>query len=443
MDELLRQKIESHSGGLWDPGGLTKWSLDTHSWFDINKGKNNKPIDENEYTYDTIELQRATYKCIKKIIIPTKFQKEVLLSWMDTYIRMYNETLKCLKGKTYNNERFTLISGKVRTEYMKNKKEEILNNSGLKNNRKPTKIYSHILDEAIKDVCTSFKSAFTNLRNKNIKHFRVRYMKISKKQKILKIEKLAFSKNNKTFCGHVLGDEIQTNDGSDFSDVGQSGGTLTYNYKSNRFTLLIPQEIRQQELEEPKKYSVISLDPGIRTFMSGYANGSTLEIGNKLKETIKPILRTIDKINANNKLTQKKKRKAENKRYIRIGNLVDDLHWKSIKYLTKNYNTILIGNMSTYSIVSNNKSNKLDKMTKRLALIMRLYVFKERLKFKCGMHNCDFGEINERYTSQMCSYCGNRKTNLGSNKIYDCTECHKVIGRDTNGARNIYLMGIK
>ena len=82
-------------------------------------------------------------------------------------------------------------------------------------------------------------------------------------------------------------------------------------------------------------------------------------------------------------------------------------------------------------------------MTKRIALMMRLYVFTERLKFKCSIKGCDYGMINEMYTSKMCTFCGNIKEDLGSNKIYDCDKCKTSIGRDVNGARNIYILGLK
>ena len=36
----------------------------------------------------------------------------------------------------------------------------------------------------------------------------------------------------------------------------------------------------------------------------------------------------------------------------KIRNLTDELHWKTINYLVKNYDTILIGNMSSKGIVS-------------------------------------------------------------------------------------------
>ena len=82
-------------------------------------------------------------------------------------------------------------------------------------------------------------------------------------------------------------------------------------------------------------------------------------------------------------------------------------------------------------------------MTKRIATAMKLYSFKQRLKYKCSVNNISYGEINEQNTSKMCSVCGNVNENLGGNKIYECRKCKTIINRYVNGGRNIHLKGIK
>ena len=48
-------------------------------------------------------------------------------------------------------------------------------------------------------------------------------------------------------------------------------------------------------------------------------------------------------------------------------------------------------------------------------------------------------EVKENYTSKMCSNCSHYNDDLGDNKIYNCNKCFKIIDRDVNAARNIYL----
>ena len=75
------------------------------------------------------------------------------------------------------------------------------------------------------------------------------------------------------------------------------------------------------------------------------------------------------------------------------------------------------------------ESKLLKKMSIQITDKHCLPMFDGKLTFKL---------INERYTSKMCSCCGN----LGGADIYTCQECHMTIDRDINGARNIYVKSL-
>ena len=62
-----------------------------------------------------------------------------------------------------------------------------------------------------------------------------------------------------------------------------------------------------------------------------------------------------------------------------------------------------------------------------------------RLQLRCEANNLNYKMINEYYTSKICSNCSNYNENLGSNKIYNCDNCKKIIDRDINGCRCIYF----
>ncbi len=47
--------------------------------------------------------------------------------------------------------------------------------------------------------------------------------------------------------------------------------------------------------------------------------------------------------------------------------------------------------------------------------------------------------VDERYTSKVCSNCGNVKEDLKGSEIYDCSNCMCVMDRDVNGCRGIYI----
>ena len=122
----------------------------------------------------------------------------------------------------------------------------------------------------------------------------------------------------------------------------------------------------------------------------------------------------------------------------KINNKIDDLHWKTINFLVKNYNTIFLGDMSAKNIVNKHKS-VLSNIQKVACLRTKYYMFAQRLAYKCKVNMVYFKKINESYTSKTCSNCGNYKDDLGKSNIYICNKCDLLIDRDLNGARNIYI----
>jgi putative transposase len=478
LKEILHDKVTNYSGKLWKPDNIEKNNIKTNSWFSIVEGTNENKIPKNNFKYLREELDNVKYSCRSKNLKFTNRQKEIILKWMNFYSDMFNETLRFVKSKFYTtstenkNDNMKLQKRKeiahkhfdkklkifrkkhpdkdepkrirlykplkfnvnfydIRSKFIKNKKTEILNES----KKLKMSIPSHTLDCAIKDVCTSFKSAITNLMIGYIKHFRIRYWGRTKQQKILKLEQASFSKE--TFCKTILGNTVETYNGSNFEDV-KYGGTIIYNEKNNIFTLMYPIKTKQEQVNK-NKIKNVALDSGVRVFQTGYTNGKILEIEPKLRDKMKEKLKNIDKIN-NSSLDNYKKKRAVRKRNMKITNMINELQWKSIKYLTDKFENIQIGNLSTKSIIS--KKNNLDKITKRVASLMRLYVFKMRLKYKCSLRHCGYKEIKENCSSKTCCNCGNFKKNLGRAIEYNCTECKCKIGRDINGAKNIYVLGI-
>lgn len=64
--------------------------------------------------------------------------------------------------------------------------------------------------------------------------------------------------------------------------------------------------------------------------------------------------------------------------------------------------------------------------------------FKQKLKAKCDYYGINYIEVNEAYTSQMCSVCGDiNKNNRKHRGLYVCKKCGSVLNADVNGALNI------
>ena len=215
----------------------------------------------------------------------------------------------------------------------------------------------------------------------------------------------------------------------------KSSCKLHYNIKTKKYALYVP---IKSEVTKTNNTGIISLDPGIRTFMCGLTNNSVIKIGNDIGDKIKKRLQRLDKIKNSEHIPNKIKKKNEILINKKIKNIVNELHWKSIKYLTDNYENILIGDMSVKGIVSNKTSN-INKMVKRIAYKMSFYKYRQRLEYKCKKYNIGYKVIDEKYTSKVCSRCGWYNKKLGGNKKFSCESCKMRIDRDVNGCRGIYI----
>jgi putative transposase len=218
------------------------------------------------------------------------------------------------------------------------------------------------------------------------------------------------------------------------------GIKINYNSILDKYTLLVPIS-EKPIINNNKTENMISLDPGLRTFMTGISENESVKIGNNVNKIIEKDIKRINKIKDNEKVPIKTKKKNEKIINRKIKNKVDDLHWKTANYLVKNYECILLGDMSAKGIVSK-KSSILSNTQKVACLRTNYYVFSQRLAFKCKQNNVTFKLVDERYTSQTCSCCGNINKDLGGSDIYNCNECKTIIDRDINGARNIYIKSL-
>lgn len=380
------------------------------------------------------------FKCYKVELELDDFQKTVIKKWFKSYILMYNETIKYIKINKPKSFDYKIM----RTNCLKKQKEEIYNNSLIKltnSNGEIKKCYmqSHMLDGAIKLACANYKSALTNYKNGNIRKFRIRYWKLKKDSYILDIEQCYFKGG--TICKQTLGIVNGNKDGKPFNfskilSKYKSDCKLIYEKSSRKYTLLVPYEQDSEDKITPK--NLISLDPGIRTFMTGLSDNEVVKLGSNLYSQIKKKLLKIDRTANNPTISYKIKKRNISRLNRKITYLVDESHWKIINFLTNNYKNILIGDMSVKGITNNETSN-IDDMTKRVAYRLKFYRFRERLSNKCDSKKINYKVIDESYTSKMCSNCGEIKPNLGGNKVYNCIHCKMTIDRDVNGCRGIYL----
>ena len=188
--------------------------------------------------------------------------------------------------------------------------------------------------------------------------------------------------------------------------------------------------------------------------MSLYSDNKIANIGINCNEKINKLNKEIDIIKSriskkeyignngniyiNTKKRKRQLRKAQERKQIKLNNIIKELHNMTSNYLTKNYSLIINTPFETQKMVQ-----KLSKNISRTINNMSYYKFKMQLKGKCEERNVKMEIKEEYYTSKTCTYCGQIKNDLGNNKIYECKKCKIKLERDSNGARNIFLRNYK
>ena len=145
--------------------------------------------------------------------------------------------------------------------------------------------------------------------------------------------------------------------------------------------------------------------------MTGLSEKNAIKIGNNVNKIVAKKIKRLNKIKCNKIIPVKIKKKNELIINRKIEHMIDDLHWKTIKHLTNNYNNIFLGDMSAKSIVRK-KNSILSPLQKTACLRTRYYVFRQRLEYKCIATKTNYKLVNEMYTSKTCSYCCNYNNKL-------------------------------
>jgi putative transposase len=72
-----------------------------------------------------------------------------------------------------------------------------------------------------------------------------------------------------------------------------------------------------------------------------------------------------------------------------------------------------------------------------------LGMFQRVLPYKAAKAGAEVALVNPAYTSQMCSSCGCVVKKDLSERVHRCPECHLVLDRDVNAARNILSLALQ
>jgi putative transposase len=392
------------------PTEFIKENVKSNSWFDISLS--NQLITNNIDAYSNTNCGNFT-KTNKIEIFPTLQQKKILHQWEHIYTYIYNYTIDYLNSK----KEILKSKNSFRNEVL----QMCRNKKWINNSKYPNGSITY----AVYDAYVAYKTNIDLIKLGQRKFFNLRKKKITNTRKIIKFDKYSFSKKGAINI-KTLGLMKSSH------DIKNINRTTIYQHNkvSGRYYLFTPVDLVVNNTENStKKMDFCGIDPGERTFLTGYgiskSNSEVFEIGHDTRSQLRRIKGQME-------TTKKLKRKRL--LYEKYINKINDLHYKSIKFITSKYNNVIIGRMSTSNIVIGNLPKKVNHSILNLAH----YKFRERLKYKCNINNINYYDINEAYTSKTCTNCG-IINNIGSSKIYKCNSCNITIDRDINGARNILM----
>lgn len=378
-------------------------------------------------------------KCKKiKLKIPYP-AKKIFKQWNDYYRYCYNRNLWIYKetGATGNALRNT---GKNNSQYIFN--SNILN------------LPTELREGASFEVSKNIKSAFSNLWNSNINHFEIKYKtKKSKSWTLTNFQKRSLKIINEekrrsftilnSYCPYVL---------HTFEKLPEITNDFSLHFDGSDYYLILPYEERI-EINKTKTQVITALDPGIRTFQTSFNNyGESFEIcKSDSSAKLHSLALVLDGLISKRSKISGRKKKERNKVSIQIlkirkkmKNLQLELHNKTVNFLTKTSDIIIIPTFKVKGM-SKKVKRKLQTKTVRKLMLLGHSSFKEKLKTKALERGCHLLISEEHYTSKTCTYCGKINNKLGGSKIFTCKEesCLQIIDRDVNGARNILLRALR
>ncbi|WP_364420578.1 transposase [Moorena sp. SIO3H5] len=208
------------------------------------------------------------------------------------------------------------------------------------------------------------------------------------------------------------------------------------------YYLVVPYKVTLKEADNQGR--VVALDPGVRTFVTFFSKTSVGKIGHGDFSRIQRLCQHLDnllsRISKAKRGQKRRMRKAARRMVIKIQNLINELHHKTARFLVDNFDVILLPTFET-SQMSKKKGRKIRSLTVRNMLNFAHYRFKEFLKHKAQETRRTVVDVCEAYTSKTVSWTG-ELVNIGGSKTIKSKVDGKVMDRDINGARGIFLRAL-
>ena len=190
---------------------------------------------------------------------------------------------------------------------------------------------------------------------------------------------------------------------------------------------------------------IIALDPGVRTFLTGYDQNEGFKFGEDYYKVLAEKLHRIERIKSDLVRIKPKSSTKSGMRHkiqslrAKLIDCVKNFHYQIASWLTKHYSCILLPTYRTDKLVR--QESNLVKPVRKAMLLLSFYKFSQRLEWLASLkRNCKVLRCSEAYTTITCGNCGKQNI-MGAKKVYNCS-CGYVADRDLNAARNILIRSL-
>jgi putative transposase len=362
-----------------------------------------------------MDLDVIVRKSKKIRIYPTKKQRFVFKQWLGTSRRFFNDAIKYLQTSG-TSAAWKIIKGPQ------------IASAPIWAEKMPYQIKS----VAIRDACFAVIAAKRKGKQTG------QWQKVHFKKKRDPIQSCYIPKGSITKVGIYprLTGELKWSENlpKEFGD-----GRLVF--ENGRWFVCLPTKIRRKESDNQGR--VVSLDPGVRTFLTYFSETGCGKLGigdfGKIQRLCEHVDNLISRISKASHQQKQRFKKAAARMRWRIRDLVNELHHKSAKFLVENFDIILLPTFETKNMVKR-VSRKIKSKTVRSMLTWAHYRFKIFLKHKAFEFGKTVIDVNESYTSKTVSWTG-EIIEIGSRKkIQSKDGC--IMDRDYNGARGIFLRAL-
>ena len=322
------------------PNCVKTSSLSSQSFRVESTEKENTKLERTRVSSKTKTKETAVNSSRKVRLYPNNKQKNCISQMVGCYRKTWNLALNGIK-----NEGLNINAIELRNKYVTNKNlpEDL---------KYLSKVPCHVRECAIFELVNAYKIEFNKQELDKNHKFDIKY-KSKKHDKSIGIPKQALSwKDNKlSLCPMFLKSTIKCFNSLNKRTIGQKE-EIKHECRLvldsiGRYYLHIPISVNEDIIENQDD-KICSLDAGVRTFHTLFcSNGDAIKFGDNDFDKLAKMCIISDRIQSqydkcSNKRKKRMYKKAFLKNNLKIRHLVDEVHWKVIKYITDNYKEVIL-----------------------------------------------------------------------------------------------------